>query len=59
MEFPKALNDIDYINYISNDQMQQKIKNNFTNEKDMALIDKFPEIKIPNKFFKNDGRCIY
>ncbi len=29
------------------------------NENDMALINKFPQIKIPNKFFKNDGNLIF
>ncbi|MEP6464860.1 MAG: VCBS repeat-containing protein [Parafilimonas sp.] len=52
---PKRLNDIDYINYVSNDQMQMDIRLNNLQTKDISLIDKFPEIKIPNKFFKNDG----
>jgi hypothetical protein len=52
---PKRLNDIDYINYVSNDQVQMDIRLNNLNSKDMSLIDKFPEIKIPNKFFKNDS----
>ena len=52
---PKRLNDMDYVNYISDDEIQQKLKNNFTNEKDLGLINKFPEIKLPNKFFKNEG----
>ena len=52
---PKRLNDIDYINYVSNDQIQMEIRLNNLNSRDMSLIDKFPEIKIPNKFYKNDG----
>lgn len=52
---PKRLNDMDYVNYISDDEMQQKLKNNFTDEKDLGLVNKFPEIKLPNKFFKNEG----
>ncbi len=52
---PKRLNDIDYINYVSNDQVQMDIRLNNTETKDISLIDKFPEIKIPNKFYKNDG----
>ena len=27
--------------------------------KDMGLIDKFPQIKIPNKFFRNDGEMAF
>ena len=52
---PKRMNDIDYINFISNGEVQQKIKSNAMGEKDMALIDKFPQIKIPNRFFHNAG----
>ncbi|HYK43541.1 MAG TPA: VCBS repeat-containing protein, partial [Parafilimonas sp.] len=52
---PKRLNDIDYINYVSNDQVQMDIRLNNLNSKDMSLISKFPEIKIPDKFFRNDG----
>lgn len=52
---PKRLNDMDYVNYISDDEIQQKLKNNFTDEKDLGLINKFPEIKLANKFFKNEG----
>ncbi|MEP6725211.1 MAG: VCBS repeat-containing protein [Bacteroidota bacterium] len=52
---PKRMNDIDYINFISNGEVQQKIRSNSMGEKDMALIDKFPQIKIPNRFFHNTG----
>ncbi|WP_350340052.1 hypothetical protein [Paraflavitalea speifideaquila] len=47
---PKRLNDIDYVNYISNDEIQRKIRAGEIQEKDMALINKFPEIKLPNRF---------
>jgi enediyne biosynthesis protein E4 len=50
---PKRLNDMDYINFIYNSEIQEKLKNNDIKNKDMALMDKFPEIKIPNKFYKN------
>lgn len=52
---PKRLNDIDYVNYVSNDEIQQKIRNGQMGEKDMALIEKFPQIKLPNRFFINKG----
>lgn len=52
---PKRLNDIDYVNYVSDDEIQEKIRNNNMGEKEMALVNKFPEIKLPNKFFKNVG----
>ena len=52
---PKRLNDMDYVNYVSSNEIQEKILNNNSGDKDMALINKFPEIKLPNKFFKNLG----
>ena len=52
---PKRMNDIDYINFISNVEVQQKIKSNKMEERDMSLIEKFPQIKLPNKFFHNRG----
>ncbi len=51
---PKRLNDIDYINFISNVDLQEKMKSaSGLDSKDMNLIDRFPQIKIPNRFFKN------
>jgi hypothetical protein len=52
---PKRLNDMDYINYISDNEIQQKLKGSSTAETDLGLINKFPEIKLCNKFFKNRG----
>ncbi|HVF81691.1 MAG TPA: VCBS repeat-containing protein, partial [Flavisolibacter sp.] len=53
---PKRMNDIDYVNFVSSGEVQQKITNDDMQGKDMSLIEKFPEIKIPNKFFRNrDG----
>ncbi len=52
---PKRMNDIDYINFVSNEELQEKLRNNSLADKDMALVNKFPEIKIPNHFFKNSG----
>jgi hypothetical protein len=52
---PKRMNDIDYINFVSNEEMQEKLRNNSVEDKDMLLVNKFPEIKIPNRFFSNHG----
>lgn len=52
---PKRLNDLDYINYVSSGAMQERIGLNNVNKKDLSMIDKFPQIKIPNKFYKNAG----
>ncbi|MFL5810793.1 MAG: VCBS repeat-containing protein, partial [Flavisolibacter sp.] len=56
---PKRMNDIDYINFISNGEIQQKIRANNMQDKDMSLIEKFPEIKLPNKFFRNKGELAF
>ena len=52
---PKRLNDIDYVNFVSNEDLQEKMRTNTLNKKDLSLVDKFPEIKIPNKLYKNEG----
>lgn len=56
---PKRMNDIDFINFVSNGEIQQKITNNDMQGKDISLIKKFPEIKIPNKFYKNNGNLSF
>ncbi|HYH14587.1 MAG TPA: VCBS repeat-containing protein [Flavisolibacter sp.] len=56
---PKRLNDIDYVNYVSNTEIQQKIRDGKMAESDMQLIDKFPQIKLPNKFYKNKGQFAF
>lgn len=52
---PKRMNDIDYINFVSGEEMQERLRNNTLQDKDIALISKFPEIKLPNQFFRNNG----
>ncbi|HLO80070.1 MAG TPA: VCBS repeat-containing protein [Chitinophagaceae bacterium] len=52
---PRRLNDIDYVNYISNDVMQDKIRADKMDKKDFELLDKFPQIKLANKFYSNGG----
>jgi enediyne biosynthesis protein E4 len=50
---PKRMNDIDYVNFISNSEIQEKLRLDKIQEKDLALVNKFPEIKLHNKFFLN------
>jgi hypothetical protein len=52
---PKRMNDIDYINFVSGEEVQRKLVNNDLQDKDLALLQKFPEIKLPNQFFLNKG----
>lgn len=48
-------NDMDYINYISNEEIQQNIQKGLSN-KDMELIERLPKKKVQNYFYKNsDG----
>lgn len=56
---PKRMNDIDYINYVSGGELQEKLRNNTIQDKDIALINKFPEIKIPNQFYRNKGNLAF
>ena len=56
---PKRMNDIDYINFVSNSEIQQRITTNSMEGKNMALINKFPEIKLPNTFYKNNGNLSF
>lgn len=56
---PKRLNDMDYVNYVSNEELQQKIRANRIEEKDMALLEKFPQIKLANKFYRNKGNALF
>lgn len=56
---PKRLNDIDYINYASNDEVQAKIRANKLEEKDLALVEKFPQIKLKNKFYLNKQQASF
>ncbi|MFN3784783.1 MAG: VCBS repeat-containing protein [Spirosomataceae bacterium] len=51
----KRMNDIDYINYVSNDDIQKRINDKTFDESDISLVDLLPEVKIPNKFFNNKG----
>lgn len=50
---PGATNDMDFINFISNEKIQQKI-NQGLNSKDLALTKDLPEVKVANYFFKNN-----
>jgi len=56
---PKRMNDIDYINFVSNDDLQEKLKSHTLEEKDMSLVNKFPEIQLPNQFFSNTGSLVF
>ncbi len=52
---PKRMNDIDYVNFISDETIQQSLRTHGIGTKEMDLINTFPEIKLPNQFFTNKG----
>ncbi len=49
----KRMNDTDYMNYVSNDEIQARISRKEFNESDQTLTEILPEAKMPNKFFLN------
>jgi enediyne biosynthesis protein E4 len=51
---PKRLNDIDYINFVYNNDVYGKLINKALGKNDLEMIDRFPQIKIPNKFYRNE-----
>ena len=54
---PRRMNDIDYINYRTSDpDIKWKTNTNMLEkDDDILIIDKMPQIKLPNVFFKNGG----
>lgn len=50
---PRRSNDLDYINFITLDSVQTKMKYDMT-EKELAYISKMPQIKVPNYLFINN-----
>lgn len=47
-----ATNDMDFINFISDREIQKQLNKKFT-DKELQLIKKIPQKKVPNYFFKN------
>ena len=56
---PKRMNDMDYVNFIYDEENQRKLREDKKDGNSMSLLNKFPEIKIPNKFFRNNGELIF
>lgn len=49
-----ASNDMDFINFIANDNIQKTLANGM-GEQEMQFIQKMPEKKVSNYFFRNNG----
>lgn len=56
---PKKMNDIDYVNYISSTETQMDLRNKKTGADDFDLIEKLPQIAMPNKFYRNKGELVF
>ncbi len=52
---PKRMNDIDYINFMKNDEVQFKIQTDNMEASDLDIINKLPEIRLKNKIYENQG----
>ncbi|NJC25352.1 VCBS repeat-containing protein [Neolewinella antarctica] len=52
---PRRMNDIDYINFKTNTDLQFREEYNDIRDSELAFIDKMPEIKLKNKFYRNQG----
>ncbi|MCI4666632.1 MAG: VCBS repeat-containing protein [Bacteroidia bacterium] len=52
---PRRMNDIDYVNFRANNDLRWKQNTNNLDERDLSMIDKMPQIKLKNKFFRNEG----
>jgi len=51
---PKRPNDLDYINFISNDEIKRKL--NSTKSIDIEALQNMPDGIVQNKFFKGNGK---
>lgn len=51
-------NDMDYINFISNEEVREGLQNN-PEISDQRLIDEMPDGAVPNYFFKNNGNLTF
>ncbi len=51
-------NDMDYITFISADDIQQRLEGTMT-EAELQLTDHMPAVKIPNYMYKNEGALIF
>jgi enediyne biosynthesis protein E4 len=50
----RRANDLDYINYVSNEAVQASLAKGITQE-NLALVDKMPEVTVPNYAYRNNG----
>lgn len=58
---PRRMNDIDYMNFrLSDEDINFKTENNvLSNDEVQDIVEKMPQIKLPNKFFRNSGQLTF
>lgn len=49
-------NDMDYINFMSDDDLQMRLHYEDITEKDLKITELMPKIKLPNYAYRNDGQ---
>ncbi|HYG39630.1 MAG TPA: VCBS repeat-containing protein [Cytophagales bacterium] len=52
---PRRFNDLDYVNFISHDNIQYKLLDENLTDKELALSEKMPKIKLQNYLYHNNG----
>ncbi len=52
---PRRMNDIDYVNFRANNEIRWKQQTDNLEETDLVVVEKMPQIKLPNKLFYNAG----
>jgi hypothetical protein len=50
---PRRVNDLDYINYMNADSLKFRLEKQVL-DRDLLLIEKMPQVKIPNYVFRNN-----
>ena len=56
---PRRMNDIDYINFKTAQNLEIKAVNKAIEQEDLSIIEQMPQIKLPNKFFRNNGNLTF
>ena len=52
---PRRMNDIDYVNFrLGDEDVEWKTDNNYLQEDELSIVEKMPQVKIPNSFFRNN-----
>lgn len=56
---PRRMNDIDYVNFVTNNEIHWKIQMDQMKESDLSIERQLPEIKLQNKFYLNNHNLTF